>query len=132
MASPVQPSNVYGFPLQLSPGGLSQEALNLNGTIRDLSQRFVSNGNIPSTDEDKIKIIKRVLLDCQGYVSLHYVTRKARLDKNDVARLIKSVATARLSYIKLPNGEPVYIRNSRFGWFKDVWRSFCYLNDLKY
>ena len=47
-------------------------------------------------------------------------------------QLISSLDKYRKSYIITDQGDSVFLLNTRFSWFYDLWKTFCWFNCLKY
>lgn len=77
--------------------------------------------------------ILSALKDASGYISS---SRLAHISGLSVEAIRAFAAThpdkVRKSLIRAPNGEAVYILNTRLGWLFDSWHAFCHLNAKKF
>lgn len=73
-----------------------------------------------------------VLLEAlDGYAALSYLKDRLRFAHSELERVLNSNDVFRRSLISGPGGQPVYILESRFGLFKDMWAAFKYYNAKK-
>lgn len=77
-------------------------------------------------------LIQKAIAESVGYASLPYLIRNTNLNEKELARILDSDSAFRKSFIRTKGGHSVYMLNSRYGWLRDTWNAFRYLNSLKY
>lgn len=65
------------------------------------------------------------------FVSVSYVAGKCDRDISIIAGVLERSPRFRRTYMKSKTGHDVYMLESRFAFFKNVWKSFLHLNALK-
>ena len=84
-----------------------------------------------SYKEYEVEQIKDVLKNSKGYASLPYIAKYAELSIDEAKSILMSSNQFRKSFI-IWNGGDVYMLNTRWSLLTDIWKTFCYLNYLKY
>lgn len=101
--------------------------------ILESTNRVLSSLSETKTFESaKLDAVRLVLERGNGYASLSFITRETGLSVEDFRNIISETDQFKKSFMVTNYGDEVYRLNRRFGELVDLWKTFAYLNYMKF